>query len=420
MQRTLTDNTILQPGTHRAPDQAPRGSSRPSSWEVLLAFLRLGAVSFGGPAMVAYIKRLAVTRKGWLPVEDFHQGVALCQAVPGATAMQCAAYVGLRVRGLRGAVLAYVGFGLPAFLLMLSLSIAYRYAVPLQPMTSILAGLRALVVALVANATWVFGRSSVKSFHEAMICLATAALFFLGGSPFLILVAAGLGGSLLLRGPVRTPSRESPPQAIGWAALRPAALVLALGVVLVVTLSLLNQQLVRLGLVMMKVDVFAFGGGFAAVPLMFREIVDVRNWLPADVLMDGIALGQLTPGPIVITATFVGYQVAGLTGAIVGTVCIFLPSFFAVVLVEPWWERLRSSSRFQGATQALVLSFVGLLASVTAQFAHLTPWNVPSALLAALALTALLSKVDVLWVVLAGAVMSALIGGRLVPLGLVP
>ncbi len=203
----LTENTTLQPGTHRAPDQAPRGSSRPSSWELLVAFLRLGAVSFGGPAMVAYIKRLTVTRKGWLPVEDFQQGVALCQAVPGATAIQCAAYVGLRVRGLRGAVLAYVGFGLPAFLLMLSLSIAYQYAVQLEPVTSILAGLRALVVALVANATWVFGRSSVKSFREAMICLATAALFFLGGSPFLILVAAGLGGSLLLRGPVRTPSR---------------------------------------------------------------------------------------------------------------------------------------------------------------------------------------------------------------------
>ena len=323
--------------------------------------------------------------------------------------MQCAAYVGLRVRGLWGAVLAYVGFGLPAFLLMLSLSIAYRDAVPLQPVTSILAGLRVLVVALVANATWVFGRSSVKNFREAMICLATAALFFLGGSPFLILVAAGLGGSLLFRGPVRTPLTESPPRTIGWAAFRPAVLVLALGAVLVLTLSLLNQQLVRLGLVMMKVDVFAFGGGFASVPLMFREIVDARNWVPPDVFMDGIALGQLTPGPIVITATFVGYQVAGLAGALVGTVCIFLPSFFAVVLAEPWSRRLRSSSLFRGATQALALSFVGLLASVTVQFAHLTAWNVPSVIIAALALAALLNKIDVLWVVLAGAVVSALL-----------
>jgi Chromate transporter len=117
MQRTLTEKTVSQPSTHRVPDQAPPGPSRPSSWELLLAFLRLGTVSFGGSAMVAYIKRLAVTRKGWLSEDDFQQGVALCQAVPGATAMQCAAYVGLRVRGLRGAVLAYAEWalqGLPA------------------------------------------------------------------------------------------------------------------------------------------------------------------------------------------------------------------------------------------------------------------------------------------------------------------
>ncbi len=216
-------------------------------------------------------------------------------------------------------------------------------------MTSILTGLRALVVALVANAAWVFGRSSVKNFREAMICLAASVLFFLGGSPFLILVAAGLGGSLLLRGPVRSPSWEPPPQPIGWAAFRPAGLVLTLGGVLVVTLSLLSKQLVQLGLVMMRVDVFAFGGGFASVPLLFRETVDARNWIPPDVFMDGIALGQLTPGPIVITATFVGYYVAGLAGAVIGTVCIFLPSFFAVMLVEPSWGRLRSSHLFRGA-----------------------------------------------------------------------
>ena len=179
--------------------------------------------------------------------------------------------------------------------------------------------------------------------------------------------------------------------------------------VVIVALGLLNGQLARLALVMMKVDVFAFGGGFASVPLMVREVVDVRHWAPANVLMDGIALGQVTPGPIVITATFVGHQVAGLSGAIVGTVCVFLPSLFAVVLVEPWFDRLRSSPLFRGTTQALVLSFVGLLASATVQFARLTPWNVPSAIIAALALTALLYKIDVLWVVLAGAVVSGLI-----------
>ena len=173
--------------------------------------------------------------------------------------------------------------------------------------------------------------------------------------------------------------------------------------------ALLDGQLARLALVMMKVDVFAFGGGFASVPLMFREVVDLRRWVPASVFMDGVALGQATPGPIVITATFVGHQVAGLAGAMIGTVCVFLPSLFAVVLVEPWFGRLASSSLFRGAIQGFVLSFVGLLASVTLQFARLTPWNGPSVIIAILALGALLYKIDVLWVVLAGAVMSAMI-----------
>ncbi len=405
----MTEDKVLQQSTLRIPVQHPPRLSRPSSSELLLSFLRLGSVSFGGPAMVAYIRRLAVTRKGWLSEDDFQQGVALCQAVPGATAMQCAAYVGLRVRGLWGAALAYVGFGLPAFLLMLSLSIAYQHAMQLQPVTSMLAGLRALVVALVANAAWAFGRSSVKGVREATISLAAAALFLLGGSPFLIIVAAGLAGAIFFRRPVQPPPQDSPPRTAGWQALRWPTQVFMFGAVLVVALTLLNGQLARLALVMMKVDVFAFGGGFASVPLMFREVVDVRRWLPANVLMDGIALGQVTPGPIVITATFVGHQVAGLSGAIVGTVCVFLPSLLAVVLVEPWFVRLRSSPLFRGATQALVLSFVGLLASVTVQFARLMPWNVPSAIIAAVALTALLYKADVPWVVLAGAMVSVVI-----------
>jgi chromate transporter len=385
------------------------GPSRPKLSELFLSFLRLGAVSFGGPAMVAYIKRLAVTRKNWLSENDFQHGVALCQAVPGATVMQCAAYVGLRIRGLRGAVAAYVGFGLPAFLLMLLLSISYHHAVQFHAVTSVLVGLRAVVVALVANAAWAFGRSSVKGFREATISLATAGLFLLGGSPFLIVLAAGLAGALFLRRPVHTPGLPEAARTAGWGSLRSPALVLSFGGALLVALFLFDRHLMRLGLLMMKVDLFAFGGGFASVPLMFREVVDVRHWIPANVFMDGIAFGQVTPGPIVITATFVGHQVAGLAGAVVGTICIFLPSLFALVLVEPWFGRLRSSARFQGATQGLVLSFVGLLASVTIQFARVTPWNVASAIIAGIALLVLLCKVDVFWVVLSGAVVSFLV-----------
>jgi chromate transporter len=383
-------------------------TSPPSLLDIFLSFLRLGAVSFGGPAMVAYIKKLSVTRMKWISEDDFQQGVALCQAVPGATAMQSAAYVGLRVRRLPGAVAAYIGFGLPAFLLMLALSIAYKRAADVGAVTSALTGLRVLVVALVANAAWTFGRKSVTGFRECAIAAVAAAAFFFGGNPFLIVVGAGLAGAVVLRGEKSKSSAITTPR-VGWNALRAPAVVLALAVVLITVLLVVDRRLAVLGLTMMKVDVFAFGGGFASIPLMLREVVDVRGWLPAHVFMDGIALGQVTPGPIVITATFVGYQAMGVAGALVGTVSIFLPSLFVVVLVEPWFRRLRSLPAFHGVTRALVLSFVGLLTSVTLHFALVAPWSIPSCVIAGLALAALLLKVDVLWVVLAGAAISAVV-----------
>ena len=158
--------------------ESPRGAGAPDEAPSLPAlftsFLRLGCVSFGGPGMVAYIRRLAVVKRRWIDEDDFRLGAALCQAVPGATSMQAAAYVGLRTRGLGGAVAAYVGFGLPAFSLMLAMSLAYERAVAVQAVTAALTGLRALVVALVVNAAWTFGRTAIHTATCAVLAVTTA------------------------------------------------------------------------------------------------------------------------------------------------------------------------------------------------------------------------------------------------------
>jgi chromate transporter len=378
----------------------------PSLFELFGSFLRLGAVSFGGPAMVAYIGRLAVVRRAWIAEEDFKAGVALCQAIPGATAMQCAAYVGLRSRGLAGSVAAYVGFGLPAFLLMLAASVAYQRAVNLQAVNSALVGLRCIVVALIVNAAWTFARSAIRGFWPALLAAGAAAMFLLGCSPFLIVLGAGVLGPVVLGR--QASSARRPSVSPGWRAVRAPLMVFAVGAGLVGLLLVAAPKLATLALVMMKVDVFAFGGGFASVPLMFREVVHARGWMLANTFMDGIALGQITPGPIVITATFVGYQVAGLAGAAVATAGIFLPSIFVVTLAEPWFRSLNASGVFNAVSRGLVLSFVGLLASVAIQFAVAAPWSLPSVVLASAALVALLLKVDVLWVVLVGGVLAAI------------
>jgi chromate transporter len=150
----------------------------------------------------------------------------------------------------------------------------------------------------------------------------------------------------------------------------------------------------------MKIDLLAFGGGFAGIPLMLREAVEVHRWVDTRSFMDGIALGQVTPGPIMVTATFVGYVASGLVGALVASVAVFLPSFVLVVALAPWFGRLRARSGFAPALHGALLSFVGLLLSSAVQLGRAVDWGLASAALATAAFAALRAGVDVLWVVL--------------------
>jgi len=372
---------------------------------LFLAFLRLGLTAFGGPAMVAYIRDLAVTKRRWLSEEAFADGAALCQSIPGATAMQTATYVGLRVRGAAGALAAFVGFGLPAFVFMLVLSGVYAISRDLQPVASAFRGLHVIVVALMANAVATFGRSSIKNWRDGILACGAATFLLFRGSPILAIVASAAVAALLYHGanlpmkPVQAGQRSGPILRL----VLPA--VLAGGAALA-ALFVANRPLFDLATVMVKVDLFAFGGGFASVPVMLQQVVDVRNWMDSRTFMDGIALGQVPPGPIVITATFVGYHIAGLIGAVVGTIAIFSPSFLMVLLTVPYFDRLQRALLFRRALRGVLASFVGLLLAVTIQFAIATSWTAPSILLATAAFVALRFKIDILWVVLVGAGVS--------------
>jgi len=358
--------------------------------------------------MVAYIRDLAVKKNAWLSAESFEDGVALCQSIPGATAMQTAAYVGLRSHGSLGALAAFVGFGLPAFVLMLIFSAAYQLTRDFPQVASAFSGLHVIVVALVANAALSFGRSSMKNWRDAMLAAGAAAFLMLHGSPIIAIVAAAVMALPLYRGLALPDGQgheatDGGRRALGFAAFLAAGITAAATV-----LFFLNGTLFTLAVLMMKIDVFAFGGGFASVPLMLHEVVDVRQWLDSKTFMDGIAMGQVTPGPIVITATFVGYQLAGPLGAIVGTVGIFAPSLLMVLVTVPYFDRLRHWPLFRRAVRGVLAAFLGLLAAVTVTFAIAIPWSIPAVILAGAALAALRLKVDILWVVLVGAGVSIL------------
>jgi chromate transporter len=357
--------------------------------------------------MVPYIGKMAVQQKGWLNDQTFRAGVALCQTIPGATAMQTAAYVGFRARGVAGAAATFIGFGLPAFLLMVGLSAFYVNSRTLPPVVAAFQGLQTIVVAIVANATVSFGKTSLKEFGAATIAIFAAGMFGLGVSPIFVILLAGLLGIVICKDTaVATLSAGSASNSRSMGSLLIIAAVAACGLVL---LFLLERKLFDLATIMFRIDLFAFGGGFASVPLMYHEIVEARSWMDAQTFLNGIALGQITPGPIVITATFVGYIAYGLFGAIVATTSVFLPSFLIVVGVVPYFDRVRRSLYFSRANSAIFCSFVGLLLTVTFRFASNISWDIPRALLVTAAFVALLFKIEIVWIVLGGIVASVLV-----------
>jgi chromate transporter len=364
--------------------------------------------AFGGPAMVAYIKEMAVTRRNWLNEDSFKDGVALCQTIPGATAMQTAAYVGLRARGVVGALSSFIGFGLPAFIMMLILSSLYAKYHAVPKVVSLFNGLQIVVVAIVANATYSFGKSTIKNYKDILIAIASGVLFWISLSPFFVIIGTACAGAFLFRN-ANTELFPNKAESIDHVVFKKLSLVMLILLSVLFALYFLDSKLFHLALLMMRIDLFAFGGGFASIPLMLHEIVNVRGWMDSKTFMDGIALGQVTPGPIVITSTFVGFMLYGLSGAIVASVSMFTPSLLMVILVTPVFDRLRVSAYFSGAINGILASFIGLLFFVTVKFALAVPWDVLRVLLVCAAFAALVKKVDILYVVLISAVVSIII-----------
>jgi chromate transporter len=383
-------------------------NGKPSIRNLFFSFLQLGLTAFGGPAMVAHIRELSIRRHQWLDETDFKNGVALCQSIPGATAIQAAAYVGLRVRGISGALAAYIGFGLPAFILMLILSVVYTRFNSLPKFISLFNGLQVIVVAIIINATYSFGRNIANNYRSVIVALLSALLLWLGISPFMVIVGAGILGMALFRVSISSTSVYYDKKETQWNAKQIIGLLVTFSIC-VASLYFTSSILFSLAAVMLKIDLFAFGGGFASLPLMLHEIVINRGWLDSKTFMDGIALGQITPGPIIMTATFVGYLVYGIPGALVATITIFTPSFFMLITVAPFFDRLKNSVYFMKAIDGIFASFVGLLLFVCIKFAIAVPWDFIRILLGLAALTALLRKVDILYIVPVGAVISVFI-----------
>jgi chromate transporter len=382
-------------------------NSAPSIKELFFSFFKLGWTAFGGPAMIVHIRKMAVEQKQWLDETTFRNGVALCQTIPGATAMQAAAYVGFKTRSVLGAVACFIGFALPAFLIMIALSATYAKGHSLPLMIAAFKGLQVIVTAIVANAAFTFGKTWIKDWRGIFVTLMAAAMFGLSINPILVIMAAALCG-LGLNSKENSPSIQASVLKHHYP-YKPFLFMLLIAAIAFALLFIFSRRLFDLAFLMSRIDLFAFGGGFSALPIMLNEVVHVRGWLDSITFMDGIALGQITPGPIVITATFIGYLVYGYSGALIATIFIFLPSFVLVIALEPYFAKLQRSRYFNRAIRGILYSFVGMLLSVVIHFALNITWDIPRALFVIVTFTALVFNVKLPWIILVGVIVSVVV-----------
>jgi chromate transporter len=378
--------------------------------------LKLGATAYGGPGMISHIKEMAVKEKGWIKEGEFMRGLALCQLIPGATMVQIVTYIGYRVRGVWGALTAAVAFVLPAFIAILILSAIYFRFHSLWFIQALFKGLGAIVVAIILNACITFGRPILKDWKVILIAVLSFVAFLLRWNFVLIFVLAAIAG-LLLR-PKKPQTKAAPPGAVSSQTPkeRESLIIVLLAAIICVVLVLsylIDPNITALSLSLSKIGALAFGGGFTAIPLIQYEMVDRFHWLSTKEFLDGIALGQVTPGPVLITATFVGYKVSNFLGAFMATLGVFFPSFFILVLLIPYHDRLKGVEKVRMMEQGVLGSFIGMLALVLYNFGSTSLVDIPRILMAAIAFFAIYKKVGLPYILLAGGILSILIYGLL-------
>lgn len=331
-------------------------AAAPSLVAVGLYFLRLGLVGFGGPAALAdRMRRDLVDERRWLAPAEFDLGLTIAAACPGPLAYQLGAYCGYVRHGVRGAFLVGVAFAAAPFVLVVGLASAYG-AWQANPLArGLFHGAAPVIVVVITRACWSLGR---RTLHRARLAWAIAAVsgavtWHLGREPFLLFVAAAALGAWQLRpaGAARAaPDRSRPPTG-GRAAL-----------------SLLASPGFDAGVIsqlfafFFKTGCLVFGSGLVIVPVLRAGVVEAHGWLGEQAFLDSVTVGLVSPGPVVITATFVGFLVGRLPGAAAATAGMFLPAILFTVVAAPWFERHRHHPTLTGAVRGITAAVVGVLA----------------------------------------------------------
>jgi chromate transporter len=348
-------------------------------------FLKLGLTAFGGPAAhIAMMEEEVVRRRRWLDHETFLDLLGTCNLLPGPNSTELAICIGYVRAGWRGLLLAGLCFIVPAALLTLGFAALYVHFGRLPAAQGFLLGIKPVVLAIVAQAVWNLGRTAMQTWRSAILGVAVLAASCLGIQEALLILGAGAISLLLAR-----PRLALPAAGFAWLPALPAlALPFSLG---------------GLFWVFLKVGATLFGSGYVLIAYLRTDLVHRLHWLTETQLLDAVAVGQVTPGPVFTTATFIGYLLGSWRGALVATSAIFLPAFLLVSASVFFLPRIRRSPALAAFMKGVNAAAVGLMATALWDLARATlasPWTIALGVTAAWLL--IRRHINATWVVLGG------------------
>jgi chromate transporter len=363
----------------------PAGQFAPPFRAFLQYFVGLGTWGFGGPiASVGYMQRDLVERRRWMSERDFLNGVALGQTMPGPLAAQVVMWVGFLRKGARGALATAALFILPSFVLVLAVAAIYVPNQGLPIVQSLFYGIAPAVMAVIAVASVKLARLTDKRDPKlwALSIVIGVVTAVTGAEVALLFIGAGLIMILLEAPPKLRRSRRGDPGSIG----SPGKHALVGAAFKVLSGTAAGGTLVALGLFFLKAGAFIFGSGLAIVPFLKEGVVTQHHWLTSRQFLDAVAMGLITPGPVVITAAFIGYLVGGLVGAAVATLAIFTPIYLGVIVPGPWFIRHQDNAQVKAFVRGATAAAAGAIAGATVVLSRgaIVDWK--TALIAAAAL----------------------------------
>jgi len=364
--------------------------------ELAWVFLKLGTIAFGGPAAhIALMEHEVVTRRQWMSREKLLDLLGITNLIPGPNSTELAIHIGYERAGWRGLVIAGTCFILPAMMIVWVLAVIYLRYQTVPQLAWLLYGIKPVIIAVVLQALWKLGQKAAKNRLTVLAGIAVAVGSWMGISEILLLLGAGLAVMVVMR----WRSGQSNITGMFFVPLLAWTGGMNVGGSGVTA----SASWINLFLLFFKIGSLLYGSGYVLLAFLQRDLVERHQWLTSQQLLDAVAVGQVTPGPVFTTATFIGYLLAGNVGAIAATAGIFLPSFLLVWLINPWVAQLRQVTWISGFLDGVNAASLGLMAVVTyrlTQTALVDGLTIMLTIVSAVAIVRF--KINSAWLVLVG------------------